>query len=59
MIAPLVASAKATPSPQRRLGPQGVKSAVFSTRWGPSFRWDDVTCSLPAGVPAFAGATGV
>jgi len=28
-------------SPQRRLGPQGVKSSAFFTRRGPSLRWDD------------------
>jgi len=29
------------PSPQRRLGPQGVKSAEFFTRWDPGLRRDD------------------
>ena len=35
------AGLSAFPSPQRRLGPQGVKTAEPFTPWGPSLRWDD------------------
>jgi len=32
---------RASPSPQRRLGPQRVKGAVVFTPWDPSLRWGD------------------